>query len=127
LLAAADRGEFVEHGEVWAKIQHSAAIMRLRWTTPATQDFCILFSHIQQDILTPPPSGQTLTLVVTSWELSSSRPQGGLKAHGNWSSRMPYIVVYRIQIKTWRFCASTTARKTALTSTARPGVESCAK
>jgi len=38
-IAAAGRGEFVEHAEVWANVEEDIAIlMRLQWTAPAAQD-----------------------------------------------------------------------------------------
>jgi hypothetical protein len=91
--------------------------MRLRWTTPASQDLYNIVRRIQED--NPSAAAKvasTLTMDVGFWRISLvAVVEGGLREPANWSSLACRISLF-IGFKTeaWKSCASTMEHKTGL-------------
>ena len=91
--------------------------MRLRWTTPAAQDLYNIVLHIQRD--NPGAAVKIAQTLYDDCDKLGNFPRRGRKGRIEGTPELvfpglPYIIVYRIKIKIWRFCASITARKTGL-------------
>ena len=54
-IAAAERGEFIDHNEVWANIESilRSQGMYIRWTAEAAQDLYRLTRYISKDLQLP--------------------------------------------------------------------------
>ena len=94
--------------------------MRLRWTTPATQDLYNIIRHIQRDPNAAAKVAETLVAetmrdAASCW-ISLVRATGdGSKEPENWCSRACltlWFIAFKIRI--WRLCASIMERKTGL-------------